>query len=114
SDRRAPLSVKNFVRKNPHRMGTWSADSKSHVAHMSSGDFYGTEKSALIAEAGSVRIELVAQDGSTKVLKEKTSVLTGEIIDASVLNKNALREFIAAEIEDAKQQGVLFSLHLKA
>lgn len=114
SDRRAPLSVKNYARKNPHKMGAWSADSKSHVAHMSKGDFYGTEKSALIADAGSVKIELVAQDGSTKVLKEKTPVLAGEIIDASVLNKNALREFIAAEIEDAKQQGVLFSLHLKA
>src|SRR5690554_747725 len=114
SDRRAPLSVKNYARKNPHKMGAWSADSKSHVAHMSKGDFYGTEKSALIADAGSVKIELVAQDGTTKVLKEKTPVLAGEIIDASVLNKNALREFIAAEIEDAKKQGVLFSLHLKA
>lgn len=114
SDRRAPLSVKNYARKNPHKMGAWSADSKSHVAHMSKGDFYGTEKSALIADAGSVKIELVAQDGSTKVLKEKTPVLAGEIIDASVLNKKALREFIAAEIDDAKQQGVLFSLHLKA
>ena len=114
SDRRAPLSVKNYARKNPHKMGAWSADSKSHVAHMSKGDFYGTEKSALIADAGTVKIELVAQDGSTKVLKEKTSVLAGEIIDASVLNKKALREFIAAEIDDAKKQGVLFSLHLKA
>lgn len=114
SDRRAPLSVKNFVRKNPHRMGAWSADSKSHVAHMSSGDFYGTEKSALIADAGNVRIELVAQDGNTKVLKEKTSVSAGEIIDASVMSKNALRAFIATEIEDAKKQGILFSLHLKA
>lgn len=114
SDRRAPLSVKNFVRKNPHRMGAWSADSKSHVAHMNEGDFYGSEKSALIAEDGSVRIELVAQDGTTKVLKEKTSVLAGEIIDASVMSKNALRRFVAAEIADAKQQGVLFSLHMKA
>lgn len=114
SDRRAPLSVKNFVRKNPHRMGAWSADSKSHVAHMSNGDFYGTEKSALIGDAGYVRIELIAQDGSTKVLKEKTNVLAGEIIDASVMSKSALRAFIATEIEDAKKQGVLFSLHLKA
>src|SRR5690606_1010851 len=114
SDRRAPLSVKNFVRKNPHRMGVWSADSKSHVAHMSHGDFYGTEKSALITDTGSVRIELLAQDGSVKVLKEKTPVLAGEIIDASVMSKNALRAFIAAEIADAKQTGVLFSLHLKA
>lgn len=114
SDRRAPLSVKNFARKNPHRMGAWSADSASHVAHMNSGDFYGTEKSALISAAGSLRIELVAKDGSVNVLKEKTNVLVGEVIDASVLSKNALREFIAAEIDDAKQQGVLFSLHLKA
>jgi isocitrate dehydrogenase len=114
SDRRAPLSVKNFVRKNPHRMGAWSADSQSHVAHMNDGDFYGSEKSALITEAGNVRIELVAEDGTATVLKEKTSVLAGEIIDASVLSKKALRNFIATEIEDAKQQGVLFSLHLKA
>jgi isocitrate dehydrogenase len=114
SDRRAPLSVKNYARKNPHKMGAWAADSKSHVAHMSSGDFYGSEKSALIAAAGSVKIELVANDGSVKVLKESTKVLAGEIIDASVLSKNALRAFIAAEIEDAKTKGVLFSVHLKA
>lgn len=114
SDRRAPLSVKNYARKNPHKMGAWSADSKSHVAHMNSGDFYGSEKSALIAEAGSVKIELVANDGSTKVLKESTKVLAGEIIDASVLSKNALRTFIAEQIEDAKAKGVLFSVHLKA
>lgn len=114
SDRRAPLSVKNYARKNPHKMGAWAADSKSHVANMSSGDFYGSEKSALIAEAGSVKIELVTNDGSVKVLKESTKVLVGEIIDASVLSKNALRAFIAAEIEDAKNKGVLFSVHLKA
>ncbi|HOY23337.1 MAG TPA: NADP-dependent isocitrate dehydrogenase [Cellvibrio sp.] len=114
SDRRAPLSVKNYARKNPHKMGAWAADSKSHVAHMSSGDFYGSEKSALIADAGSVKIELFANDGSVKVLKESTKVLAGEIIDASVLSKNALRAFIAAEIEDAKSKGVLFSVHLKA
>jgi isocitrate dehydrogenase len=114
SDRRAPLSVKNYARKHPHKMGTWSADSKSHVAHMSSGDFYGSEKSALIEKADSVKIELVAKDGSTSVLKEKTAVLAGEIIDCAVLSKKALRAFIAAEIEDAKKQGVLFSVHLKA
>lgn len=114
SDRRAPLSVKNYARKHPHKMGVWSADSKSHVAHMSSGDFYGTEKSALIAQAGTVKIELVAKDGTTKVLKEKTNVLAGEIIDASVLSKNALRTFIAAQIDDAKNKGVLLSVHLKA
>ncbi|AJZ61992.1 isocitrate dehydrogenase, NADP-dependent [Paraburkholderia fungorum] len=114
SDRRAPLSVKNYARKHPHKMGKWSADSKSHVAHMSGGDFYGSEKSALIAAAGTVKIELTTADGATKVLKEKTAVQAGEIIDASVLSKNALRNFIEAEIADAKAKGVLFSVHLKA
>ncbi|MFM0341718.1 NADP-dependent isocitrate dehydrogenase [Paraburkholderia fungorum] len=114
SDRRAPLSVKNYARKHPHKMGAWSADSKSHVAHMSGGDFYGSEKSARIAAAGSVKIELTAADGSKTVLKEKTAVQAGEIIDASVLSKNALRSFIEAEIADAKSKGVLFSVHLKA
>ena len=114
SDRRAPLSVKNYARKHPHKMGAWSTDSKSHVAHMSEGDFYGSEKSALIEAPGSVKIELIAQDGTTTVLKEKTAVQAGEIIDCSVMSKKALREFIAAEIEDAKKKGVLFSVHLKA
>jgi len=114
SDRRAPLSVKNYARKHPHKMGAWTADSKSHVAHMSAGDFYGSEKAALIDAAGSVKIELIAQDGTTSVLKEKTSVQAGEILDCAVLSKNALRSFIAAEIEDAKKQGVLLSVHLKA
>ncbi|MFT4068028.1 NADP-dependent isocitrate dehydrogenase [Paraburkholderia sp.] len=114
SDRRAPLSVKNYARKHPHKMGAWSADSKSHVAHMSGGDFYGSEKSALIAQAGNVKIELTAADGTKTVLKEKTPVQAGEIIDASVLSRNALRSFIEAEIADAKNKGVLFSVHLKA
>ncbi|MET0355533.1 MAG: NADP-dependent isocitrate dehydrogenase [Cellvibrio sp.] len=114
SDRRAPLSVKNYARKNPHKMGAWSADSKSHVAHLSGGDFYGSEKSALIADAGNLKIELVAQDGSVKVLKENVKVLAGEIVDAAVLGKNALRSFIAEQIEDAKSKGVLLSVHLKA
>ncbi len=114
SDRRAPLSVKGFARKNPHSMGAWSADSKSHVSHMETGDFYGTEKSALIDKAGSVKIEHIAADGSVTVLKAKTPVLAGEIIDASVLSKAALRSFIDAAIADAKQKGVLFSVHLKA
>ncbi|NPT38415.1 NADP-dependent isocitrate dehydrogenase [Paraburkholderia xenovorans] len=114
SDRRAPLSVKNYARKHPHKMGAWSADSKSHVSHMSDGDFYGSEKSALIAAAGAVKIELTAADGSKTVLKEKTPVLAGEVIDASVLSRNALRSFIEAEIADAKAKGVLFSVHLKA
>ena len=114
SDRRAPLSVKNYARKHPHKMGAWAADSKSHVAHMSTGDFYGSEKAALIDAADAVKIELIAQDGTTTVLKEKTTVQAGEILDCAVLSKNALRSFIAAEIEDAKQKGVLLSVHLKA
>ena len=114
SDRRAPLSVKNYARKHPHKMGAWAADSKSHVAHMSEGDFYASEKAALIEAPGSVKIELIAQDGTTTVLKEKTAVQAGEIIDCSVMSKKALRQFVAAEIEDAKKQGVLFSVHLKA
>jgi isocitrate dehydrogenase len=114
SDRRAPLSVKNYARKHPHKMGAWTADSKSHVAHMSGGDFYGSEKSALIGAAGSVKIELTAADGSKTVLKEKTAVKAGEIIDASVLSKKALSSFIEAQIADAKANNVLFSVHLKA
>ncbi|WOS41479.1 NADP-dependent isocitrate dehydrogenase [Xanthomonas rydalmerensis] len=114
SDRRAPASVKNYARKHPHRMGAWSADSKSHVAHMDAGDFYGSERSALIAQAGSVKIELVGKDGAVTVLKEKTAVQAGELIDAAVMSKRALAAFVQAQIADAKQQGVLFSLHLKA
>ncbi|MDR6599467.1 isocitrate dehydrogenase [Achromobacter deleyi] len=114
SDRRAPLSVKNYARKHPHKMGAWSADSKSHVAHMSEGDFYGTEKSALIAEAGDVKIELTATDGTKTVLKEKTPVKAGEIIDAAVLSTAKLKSFLQAQIDDARTTGVLFSVHLKA
>ena len=114
SDRRAPLSVKNYARKHPHKMGAWAQDSKSHVAHMSTGDFYGSEKAALIDAADAVKIELIAKDGSTTVLKAKTSVQAGEILDCAVMSKNALRSFIAAEIEDAKANGVLLSVHLKA
>ncbi len=114
SDRRAPLSVKNYARKHPHKMGAWAADSKSHVAHMSSGDFYGSEKAALIEADDSLRIELLGKDGSTTVLKEKTAVKAGEIIDCAVMSTKALRAFVAAEIEDAKAQGVLLSAHLKA
>ncbi|MCI2262000.1 MULTISPECIES: NADP-dependent isocitrate dehydrogenase [Xanthomonas] len=114
SDRRAPASVKNYARKHPHRMGAWSAESKSHVAHMDAGDFYGSERSALIAQAGNVKIELVGKDGTVTVLKEKTAVQAGELIDAAVMSKRALAAFVQAQIADAKQQGVLFSLHLKA
>ncbi|UVJ45828.1 NADP-dependent isocitrate dehydrogenase [Pseudomonas sp. LS1212] len=114
SDRRAPLSVKNYARKHPHKMGAWSADSKSHVAHMNNGDFYGSEKAALISSNDNVKIELIARDGTATVLKEKTAVLAGEIIDCAVMSKKALRSFIAEQIIDAKSQGVLFSVHLKA
>jgi len=114
SDRRAPLSVKNYARKHPHRMGAWAADSKSHVAHMEAGDFYGSEKSATLATAGNLKITLHGNDGSTVVLKEKTAVKAGEIVDAAVMSRSALASFISAQIEDAKAQGVLFSLHLKA
>jgi isocitrate dehydrogenase len=96
SDRRAPLSVKNYARKHPHKMGAWAKDSKSHVAHMSTGDFYGSEKAALIDAADAVKIELIAKDGTATVLKEKTSVQAGEILDCAVMRKNALRAFIAA------------------
>ncbi|QBF26209.1 NADP-dependent isocitrate dehydrogenase [Pseudomonas tructae] len=114
SDRRAPLSVKNYARKHPHKMGAWAADSKSHVAHMSQGDFYGSEKAALIEADDSLRIELLDKNGNTTVLKEKTAVKAGEIIDCAVMSTKALRKFIAAEIEDAKAKGVLLSVHLKA
>ncbi|HEY2623366.1 MAG TPA: NADP-dependent isocitrate dehydrogenase [Dyella sp.] len=114
SDRRAPLSVKNFARKHPHKMGAWSADSKTHVAHMEGGDFYGSEKSTLVAKGGNVSIEWFGKDGSHTVLKEKTALKDGEIIDAAVMSKKALASFIDAQIADAKKQGVLFSLHLKA
>lgn len=114
SDRRAAASVKQFARKHPHKMGAWSADSKTHVAHMSADDFYGSEKSVTVTDVGSVRIELVADDGKITVLKEKTSLKTGEIIDACAMNRRALRSFYEEQIADAKNQGVLLSLHLKA
>ncbi|MCH4273141.1 NADP-dependent isocitrate dehydrogenase [Kerstersia gyiorum] len=114
SDRRAPMSVKNYARKHPHKMGAWSADSKSHVSHMEDGDFYGSEKSVLIAADGNVKITLHGADGSVKVLKEKTPVKADEILDSAVMSKAALRRFLDAQIEDAKQKGVLFSVHLKA
>lgn len=113
SDRRAPLSVKNYARKNPHKMGPWSSASKSHVAHMDNGDFYGSEKSTVVKQAGTVRIELVTPAG-TRVLKESTKVQANEIIDAAVLSKKALRSFLEQQVADAKAKGVLFSAHLKA
>jgi len=114
SDRRAPKSVKAYARKHPHRMGKWSSDSKSHVAHMDNGDFYGSERSATLAKAGALKIELVGKDGATTVLKDAVPVQAGEIVDAAVMSRKALSSFIEAQIEDAKAQGVLFSLHLKA
>ncbi|MCD9047914.1 NADP-dependent isocitrate dehydrogenase [Luteimonas sp. MHLX1A] len=114
SDRRAPASVKAYARKHPHRMGKWSSDSKSHVAHMDAGDFYGSERSATIAAAGALKIELVAADGTATVLRDAVKVQAGEVVDAAVMSRRALSEFIAREIEDARAQGVLFSLHLKA
>jgi len=114
SDRRAPLSVKNYARKHPHKMGAWSKDSQTHVAHMDGGDFYGSEKSTVVDKATTVKIEWFGKDGTSKVLKEKTALKDGEIIDAAVMSKKALTSFIDAQIEDAKKQGVLFSLHLKA
>lgn len=114
SDRRVAAPVKEYARKNPHSMGKWSADSKSHVAHMTDGDFYSSEKSYVAQKAGSVRIELVARDGSVTILKEKTALLAGEVIDASTMSAQALQAFFAAQIADAKASGVLLSLHLKA
>jgi isocitrate dehydrogenase len=114
SDRRAPLSVKNYARKHPHRMGKWSKESTSHVSHMDGGDFYGSEKSATLATAGNLKIELQQADGKTVVLKEKTAVKAGEVVDASVMSRSALASFVQAQIADAKAKGVLFSLHLKA
>ncbi len=114
SDRRAAGAVKQYARNNPHKMGVWSADSKSNVAHMSHGDFYGTEVATTVAAATNARIELVATDGTVTVLKAKTALKAGEIIDASTMSRKALRAFYAAQIEEAKKAGVLFSLHLKA
>ncbi len=114
SDRRAPLAVKNYVRKNPHSMGAWSADSKTHVASMEAADFFATEQSRCLSAATNVRIELTDNEGNTQVLKSSIAVLEGEIIDASALSKNELRKFIAAQITRAKEDNVLFSLHLKA
>ncbi|HKO90701.1 MAG TPA: NADP-dependent isocitrate dehydrogenase, partial [Polyangiaceae bacterium] len=114
SDRRASPAVKAYAKKHPHSMGKWAKDSKSHVAHMKQGDFFGSERSAVIQNAGEVRIELVAADGQVSVLKPKTNVQAGEVIDASVLSAKALRAFFAEQIEDAKQSGVLLSVHLKA
>ena len=114
SDRRAPLSVKQYARKNPHSMGKWSADSKSHVASMEQGDFYGSEKSGNIQAPTKIKIEHIGKDGKTTELKKSFGLQAGEIIDSSVMSKNALCDYLNREIQDAKNQGVLLSLHLKA
>jgi len=114
SDRRAPKAVKNYAKKNPHRMGSWSSDSKTHVASMSKDDFYGSEKSIIIKEANKFKIEFNSTSGATTLLKDYSNLQTGEIIDSSVLNLNTLKSFVAKEIEDAKANNVLFSVHLKA
>jgi len=114
SDRRAPLSVKNFAKKNPHKLGAWAPGSKTKIASMSTGDFYGNEKSIVMENGGTFKIELVANDGSVKVLKDKLSAAKGEILDATFMSKNALRKFYAEQIEEAKKNDLLLSLHLKA
>lgn len=114
SDRRAPTSVKNFAKKHPHSMGSWSAESKSKVAHMTDGDFYGSEKSMTLAQDSEFKIEFVSEAGEVKMLKEASPLLAGEIIDAAVMRQQALRDFLANAVAEAKEQGVLFSIHLKA
>jgi isocitrate dehydrogenase len=114
SDRRVAAAVKQYAQKNPHRVGAWAKDSKSHVAHMDSGDFYGSEQSKVVAEAGAVKIELVAPEGAITVLKEQTAVTAGEIIDATVMSVAALRAFYEQEIQAAKDEDILLSLHVKA
>ena len=114
SDRRAPNAVKNYAKKNPHAMGEWSSDSKSHVAHMDGGDFFGSEQSVTIAKAGAVRIEHVDGAGTVTVMKDGLALQAGEVIDSSFMSMRALQDFLAAEIADAKAQDILFSIHLKA
>jgi isocitrate dehydrogenase len=114
SDRRAPLSVKAYARKHPHKMGAWSSDSKTHVSHMKAGDFRSNEKSITISAATTARIEFVSQDGKVTVLKDKLPLQAGEVLDATFMSRRALRQFLEEQIEDAKRQGVLFSLHMKA
>ncbi len=114
SDRRVAAPVKAYAQKNPHPMGAWSTDSRTHVAHMEDGDFYGSEQSHVMAGAGDVQIELQGANGENTLLKDGLGLLEGEVIDASVMNRKALRAFLAREIEDALEQGVLFSIHMKA
>ncbi len=114
SDRRAPKPVKQYARMNPHSMGAWAKDSKTHVSTMTSGDFKANEKSVTVEKPTSVKIEFEAENGTKTILKEKTALLKGEIIDATVLSKSKLIAFLYEQIADAKKQGVLFSIHMKA
>jgi len=114
SDRRAPKAIKNFAKENPHSMGTWDSNSKTHVSTMKEGDFYSNEKSLTLDSAGSLKVELTDSSGNKKILKDNLKVLKGEIIDTSVMSKKALIKFLEAQIADAKEKDVLFSLHLKA
>ena len=114
SDRRAPHAVKEYARANPHPMGAWTGASKTHVSTMSSGDFFHNEKSVTVPAATSVRIEHVATDGSTTVLKDRLGLLAGEILDGTYMSKKALLAFLREQVADAKALGVLFSLHMKA
>ena len=114
SDRRAPASVKNYARTHPHRMGKWTADSKTNVAHMQADDFRSTEQSTVIARDGTLRIELAGDDSSTTVLRKSVPVGAGQVVDAAVMRAAALREFLAAQIGRARSEGLLFSVHLKA
>lgn len=114
SDRRVAKAVKQFAKDNPHRMGAWTGDSKSHVAHMSEGDFYGSEQSVVMPKADSVSIELTKGNGEKTILKNNLELLEGEVIDAAVMSNKALKKFLNEQVTDAKAQGVLFSVHLKA
>ena len=114
SDRRAPASVKNYAKKNPHSMGVWSSASKSHVASMAEGDFFGSEQSTTVPAATSVTIQHTGSDGTVSVLKDNIALQAGEVVDAACMSAQALREFLEAEIQDANKQGVLMSLHMKA
>jgi len=114
SDRRAPASVKNYAKKHPHSMGAWSADSRTNVAHMEADDFRSSEVSTVVEKDGSLRIELVGDDGTTTVLRDSVPVLEGEVVDATAMHVAALREFLTAQIQRAEDEGVLFSVHLKA
>jgi isocitrate dehydrogenase len=114
SDRRVAKPVKEYAQKNPHSMGAWTSESKTHVAHMRSGDFYGSEKSTVIKQDSTVRIEFVDSSGESRILKDELVLLQGEVIDASTMNRNALRSFLAEQLDDALEENILFSLHMKA